>query len=55
MGAAPIIMLDPSLDAAAVRRHVPSAPARRGAPLKFLLYSHDTVGLGNIRRTLLLA
>ena len=56
MGAAPVILLDPSsLDVAAARRQAPSAPARRGAPLKFLLYSHDTVGLGNIRRTLLLA
>ena len=40
--------------AAAIARDISSPDAQTTAP-KVLLYSHDTFGLGNIRRTLLLA
>ena len=44
-----------SLSAARCALAAPAAVRSPSAPLKVLLYSHDTVGLGNIRRTLLLA
>jgi len=40
--------------ATAIARDLPSPEPHCTAP-KVLLYSHDTFGLGNIRRTLLLA
>jgi predicted glycosyltransferase len=39
----------------AVIERVPSRPVARAARPKILIYSHDTFGLGNIRRSLLLA